>query len=71
MRREFSAAVRRKAFDRAGWRCERCDMRWPLELHHVGHAADRSLFNAQVLCVPCHTKIHAAEKARNRLGWRT
>jgi hypothetical protein len=71
MRREFTDAVRRKALERAGWRCEKCDARYPLELHHVGHAADRSLFNALVLCVECHTKIHQIENARNRMGWRT
>jgi len=71
MRREFSAAVRRKAFVRAGWRCERCGRRYPLELHHVGGHLDQSLFNAQVLCVPCHTKLHQAENARRHMGWRT
>jgi 5-methylcytosine-specific restriction endonuclease McrA len=71
MRRDFSAAVRRKAFMRAKFRCERCGARYPLELHHVGGHLDRSLFNAQVLCVECHTKIHQAENARRRMGWRT
>ena len=71
MRREFSVAVRRKAFERAGYRCERCGARYPLELHHIGGHVDRSLFNAQVLCIPCHTKIHQVENARRRMGWRT
>lgn len=71
MRREFSAAVRQQAFTRARFRCERCGVHYPLELHHIGGHLDYSLFNAQVLCVLCHTKIHQAENARGRMGWRT
>jgi 5-methylcytosine-specific restriction endonuclease McrA len=71
MRREFSAVVREKAFRRAQYRCQRCGARYPLELHHVGGHGDVSLFNALVLCVECHTKIHQVENARGRMGWRT
>lgn len=71
MRREFGVAVRIKAFRRAGFCCERCGTRYPLELYHIGGHVDRSLFNAQVLCVACHTKIHQSENARRRMGWRT
>lgn len=66
MRHEFTAAVRRKAFERAGFRCERCGTRYPLELYQVNGNAP-----AQVLCVECHTKIHQAENARRHMGWRT
>ena len=70
-RREFSPAVRREALKRAQFRCERCGTKYPLELHHVGHILDRSLFNCLVLCVECHTAMHQAENARGRMGWRT
>jgi 5-methylcytosine-specific restriction endonuclease McrA len=53
-RREFNPAVREQALIRATYRCERCGVRWPLEFHHRGHRADRSLFNCEVLCMRCH-----------------
>ena len=59
-RAEFSTAVRERALLRAVYRCERCDERAALlELHHRGHRAVRSLFNCEVLCVPCHKAEHA------------
>src|SRR6516164_4872788 len=59
MRREFRPAVRQAALVRAGYRCELCGSRERLELHHIGNRQDRSAFNAMVLCVRCHAKLHA------------
>jgi hypothetical protein len=47
---------------RAKDRCETCGSRQQLELHHVGHRRDASLFNCLVLCARCHR----AERARRR-----
>jgi hypothetical protein len=58
MRREFSPAVRQAALARAYHRCERCESKSQLELHHRGHAGDRSGFNCEVLCVRCHRDEH-------------
>jgi 5-methylcytosine-specific restriction endonuclease McrA len=57
-RYEFGPVVRRAALKRARYRCERCGEQEQLEVHHIGNRQDRSLFNAQVLCVPCHSKEH-------------
>jgi len=57
-RREFSEAVRTAALVRAKMRCEQCSRRDDLEFHHVGHRADPSLFNCQVLCATCHLAEH-------------
>jgi len=68
VRREFSSDVRHAALVRAGYRCEKCGSRGPLELHHIGNRQDRSAFNAMVLCVLCHAKLHADR--RDRFGGR-
>lgn len=65
VRKEFAARVRKLALDRARWRCERCGSPERLQVHHVSGASDRSLFNALVLCEPCH-----AEEHRARPGWK-
>jgi len=66
MRREFSATVRTMALVRAKYRCEWCDAREQLQLHHIGSAVDSSLFNAQVLCERCHTDEHKRRTNRKR-----
>ena len=62
MRREFSPYVRKLAFIQAKFRCEHCDGKNELQLHHMGDPADNSLFNAQVLCNTCHGKVHQRRK---------
>jgi hypothetical protein len=64
VRREFRPTVRRAALARAGYRCEQCGSRECLELHHIGNRQDRSAFNAMVLCVLCHAKLHADRRER-------
>jgi 5-methylcytosine-specific restriction endonuclease McrA len=69
MRREFGSAVREQALQRAVYRCERCGVRQPLEFHHRGHPADRSLFNCEVLCTPCHrAETNKRKLSRRRAG---
>jgi len=63
-RREFSSDVRHAALVRAAYRCEKCESKGPLELHHIGNRQDRSAFNAMVLCVHCHAKLHADRRER-------
>jgi 5-methylcytosine-specific restriction endonuclease McrA len=62
MRREFSPSVRQAAYLRAKYRCERCESKFELQLHHIGDPSDNSLFNAQVLCMLCHNEEHARRK---------
>lgn len=62
MRREFSPAVRAAALLRAKDRCQQCGTKDSLELHHIGHWADRSLFNCRVLCRHCHRRVHALRR---------
>jgi hypothetical protein len=68
VRREFSSVVRSNALLHAKDRCETCGSRQQLELHHVGHRRDASLFNCLVLCARCHRAEHA--RRRNaRTAW--
>ena len=57
-RREFDPAVRAAALRRAVYRCEQCGSKQDLELHHIGHPRDVSLFNAEVVCADCHLAEH-------------
>jgi 5-methylcytosine-specific restriction endonuclease McrA len=65
-RREFSPHVRSAALLRAKYRCEQCGDKHDLELHHRGHPADTSLFNAVVLCAGCHTAEHKRRRLRRQ-----
>jgi hypothetical protein len=62
VRREFSSVVRSNALLRAKDRCETCGSRHQLELHHVGHRGDASLFNCLVLCARCHQAEHTRRR---------
>lgn len=64
-RREFSSAVRHAALVRARYRCEKCESREQLEIHHIGDRQDHSAFNAMVLCVRCHAMLHADRRNRS------
>lgn len=49
------------AMKRAGYRCERCGSRVPLQCHHVvfrSHGRVDSPGNLKVLCLRCHEKEH-------------
>jgi 5-methylcytosine-specific restriction endonuclease McrA len=58
VRREFSRTVRDRVLIHCAYRCEVCGSKSDLELHHRGHRADNSGFNAQVLCSECHETEH-------------
>jgi 5-methylcytosine-specific restriction enzyme A len=71
-RLEFSATIKRKAFERANGKCETCaapispgkveyDHRLPCAL---GGRAD--LANCQAICIPCHKEKTAADIGRVR-----
>lgn len=58
-------ATRNRALQRAGYKCEQCDARRELQVHHrtydrVGRELDTDL---QVLCGPCHEGVHPEEQA--------
>jgi 5-methylcytosine-specific restriction endonuclease McrA len=57
--------IRAAALERAGWRCQRCHSRGPLEVHHLtyerlGNEADSDL---QALCGACHEKADREREA--------
>ena len=66
LRREFGREVRRQALQRARYRCQECGFSENLELHHIGHRADCSLFNCAVLCADCHHDVHAEQRQQTR-----
>jgi hypothetical protein len=68
VRREFSSAVRNNALLRAKDRCETCGSRQQLELHHVGHRRDASLFNCLVLCALPSSRARASSQCAPGLG---
>lgn len=61
-RREFSKAVKRDAFARAGGLCEGegCGAKLTIGKYHYDHripdalGGEPELWNCEVLCVPCH-----------------
>ena len=59
------ARVRRMALDRAEYRCEKCDKRGRLEVHHTKRLHDGGdpldPDNLEVLCVHCHIRHHRAD----------
>ena len=66
------ARARRRALDRDGWRCCRCESPLSLEVHHVrpldqgGAALD--LANLATLCRDCHIDVHVTDPERR--AWR-
>lgn len=67
---EFSRSTKWEARKRAGHKCEICDARAELSVHHllgidialkyypeISHAAIRSLANALCLCSACHNHM--------------
>ena len=63
-RKEFTKAIRRQGFERAGGFCERCGakFRGVPEYHHVIEAylgGDNTLANLAVCCVVCHRELTA------------
>jgi len=50
----------RGAFERAGFRCERCGVPWGLEVHHLTYdnLGDESLEDLICLCRDCHRQLH-------------
>ena len=72
--------LRRKAFDRDGWRCRLCGGFGPFEADHIVAlrygGAMWNLDNIQCLCRPCHREKTAAEnrgrpRTAGERAWRT
>jgi len=60
-RRGIPQSVKREAFRRAGWRCEKCRSGVLLEMDHVNalvHGGTDDINNLQVLCHTCHDAKH-------------
>ena len=65
--------ARRKALDRAKWRCERCQKPGRLEVHHktsiwVDISKAFVQANLETLCRDCHIAHHRLEKLAKNEG---
>ena len=68
---EFEA-MRHACFKRAGWRCERCGNRRPLQAHHrqlLAQGGPDALSNLASLCAECHSWAHAHPWEAQLGGW--
>lgn len=68
---EFQA-MRLACFRRAGWRCERCGERKPLQAHHrqlLSQGGPDALSNLAALDADCHSWAHAHPRAAQLGGW--
>jgi len=71
-RLEFSATIKRKAFDRAAGKCEKCSAPispGKVEYDHILPCAlggKAELANCMAICVPCHKEKTAADVGRIR-----
>ena len=57
---------RKQVLRRAGWRCETCGRRAPLDVHHLTYErfGNELLGDLRALCRECHDEAH--RKARGR-----
>lgn len=53
-------ALRKQVLRRAGWRCEDCSKRGPLDVHHLTYErfGHERLSDLTALCRECHTQRH-------------
>ena len=65
--------LRRKALDRDGWRCTRCESPVDLEMHHgvpLDAGGDAlALGNVSMLCASCHIDSHRTIDDPERAAW--
>lgn len=57
--------VRRRVFERAGGKCERCHSRPPTEPHHLRYPKWGTFDtddNLLAVCHECHCKLHGKER---------
>ncbi len=68
------ALIRRRAFDRDGWRCRKCGRPGRLEAHHVKRVKDGGavydLQNIITLCRGCHVAHHRPAEIPGVREWR-
>lgn len=62
LRSERWRVLRKQVLRRAGWRCECCGRRGPLDVHHLTYErfGRESMGDLQALCRDCHDGVHAA-----------
>ncbi|WP_419166411.1 HNH endonuclease [Candidatus Palauibacter sp.] len=67
--------IRRRVFDRDGWRCTGCGRAGRLEAHHVVplHAggAPYDMANIAAVCRACHIETHRRTPAPAETRWRS
>ncbi|MCY4633241.1 MAG: HNH endonuclease [Acidobacteria bacterium] len=65
--------LRRRALDRDGWRCTRCESPADLEMHHIKALDDGgdpwSLDNVAMQCRDCHIDSHRTVNDPERAAW--
>ena len=61
--------MRRKVLRRAGYECERCHRKAPLDVHHLTYArrGHENMSDLQALCRHCHKEAHKGGKVQGRL----
>ena len=67
------ALVRRRAFDRDLWRCQKCRRPGALEAHHIEQLEDGGaaydLGNILTLCKTCHVDLHRPAEIPGVRAW--
>ena len=60
--------MRRKVLRRAGYECERCRRKAPLDVHHLTYArrGHEDMNDLQALCRQCHKEAHGGGKVQGR-----
>lgn len=63
-------ALRKQVLRRAGWRCECCGRRGPLDVHHLTYErfGRESMGDLQALCRDCHDEAHGGRDGSRRVA---
>ena len=56
---------RLRALERDHYRCQKCNVKYPLEIHHINNHIALELDNLVTLCRSCHKQIHKKKRGIN------
>ena len=68
LRSERWRLLRKQVLRRAGWQCETCGRRAPLDVHHLTYErfGDELLGDLRALCRECHDEAHRGRGRRRQ-----